>query len=79
MYNIYWYDDKSNNRHLVFTVDVNNEKFKWTRKIRFYAVLNNLSNFITDIGDYITDINDDFQESAHSFSTYGNSLSCLLP
>lgn len=63
MYNIYWYDDKSNNRHLVFTVDVNNEKFKWTRKIRFYAVLNNLSNFITDIGDYITDINDDFQQT----------------
>lgn len=63
MYNIYWYDDKSNNRHLVFTVDVNNEKLKWTRKIRFYAVLNNLSNFITDMGDYITDINDNFQQT----------------
>lgn len=63
MYNIYWYDDKSNNRHLVFTVDVNNEKLKWTRKIRFYAVLNNLSNFITDVGDYITDTNDNFQQT----------------
>mgnify|MGYP000356426230 FL=1 len=62
MYNIYWYDDKSNNRHLIFTVDVRNDTLKWTRKIKFYAVLNNLSDFVTDTGDYITELNDDFQK-----------------
>ena len=63
MYNIYLYDDNSNNRHIVFTVDVRNETLKWTRKIKFYAILNNLSNFLTDTGDYTTDINIDFEKA----------------
>lgn len=63
MYNIYLYDDTSGNRHIVFTVDVRNETLKWTRKIKFYAILSNLSNFLTDTGDYITDINLDFEKT----------------
>ena len=59
LYNIYTYDiDIDNQRHFVFSADIRNDRFKWTRRLRFYAILDNLSNFISDTGDYIVDAPD---------------------
>jgi hypothetical protein len=62
MYNIYWLDYPDNSRHFIFNIDLNNPIKFFTRRLKVYIILNNISNYLSDTGEYINSKNKIFTD-----------------